>query len=112
MEFVATALLRICRELTGRLLAPSRVAFAHVRSSHCAMYQRFFGCPVEFGPGPDAIDFPRQVRSLPVLDRDNYLNRILLDVCEQALGARGGRPPWRTRVENAVGLCYPTERPG
>ena len=107
IEFVMTALVRLCRELTGRLLSPSRVAFAHVRSRHRAQYQRFLGCPVEFGTSSDVIVFPVRVRSLPVLNRDSHLNRILLDVCEQALGARRSTLVWRIRVENAIGPLLP-----
>jgi hypothetical protein len=49
MEFLMTTLVRLCRQLTGLRLVPSRVRFAHHRESTPAEFVEFFGNGVEFG---------------------------------------------------------------
>ena len=45
MAAIAVAL----RTMSGRNVAPTKVAFAHNRNSGLREFERFFGCPVEFG---------------------------------------------------------------
>src|SRR5262249_5844747 len=46
MEFFATALVRICRQLVGRQLTPETVRFTHRRAGLPTDLKSFFGCPV------------------------------------------------------------------
>jgi AraC-like DNA-binding protein len=107
IEFWVAALLRMCRELTGRHLRPARVRLAHFRGHGQARLSRFVGCPVEFGAEEDEILFPREVLQLRVVNADPYLNRLLVDVCERALARRTPPDSFAARVENAIAPLLP-----
>src|SRR5262249_28775118 len=48
-EFGIAAILKALREVAGRSIRPTRTAFMHARSSDLRDFERFYGCPVEFG---------------------------------------------------------------
>ena len=81
--------------------AKSRTAFA-----------RILGTEVAFGSEVDEIVFPSGAPELPLVDADPRLNKILIDVAEDALNA-GKRAvgtnfgPVRISVENAVTPLLP-----
>jgi AraC-like DNA-binding protein len=102
-EFWATAVVKICRELTGVRLIPNRVSLIHRREQGKGEFSHYFGCEVRFGAAVDEITFPGRLRDLPIINADAYLNRLLVTYCEEALSHRfsvGGS--MRARVENAV----------
>jgi hypothetical protein len=47
MEFVVAGIRTALRTISGRNIAPTKVAFAHNRNSDLREFERFFGCPVE-----------------------------------------------------------------
>ena len=49
MEYVVAAIGTALRRMSGRNVVPAKVAFAHNRNSDVREFERFFGCPVEFG---------------------------------------------------------------
>ena len=49
MEYVVAGIRTALRTMSGRNVAPTKVAFAHNRNSDVREFERFFGCPVEFG---------------------------------------------------------------
>ena len=49
MEYVVAGIRTALRTISGRNVAPTKVAFAHNRNSDVREFERFFGCPVEFG---------------------------------------------------------------
>ena len=103
IEFSMTALMRICRRLTGRELVPSRVAFMHQRSEDASELSAFFGCKVRFGEPADQLGFDASVKSLPILTADPYLNELLIANAEAALAGRPDpRGSFRSVVENAM----------
>ena len=53
VEFVLAANLKGMRENVGRNIRPIRVTFVHPRNSNLPEFERFFGCPVEFGSASD-----------------------------------------------------------
>jgi hypothetical protein len=63
IEFWMTALVRVCRQLTGLRLLPSRARFTHHRPRNNSELSRFFGANVEFGAPVDDLAFPS--RPLP-----------------------------------------------
>jgi AraC-like DNA-binding protein len=108
IEFWVTALVRSCRELTGRQVAPHRVQFTHHRGEDCAELNAFLGCEAEFGAGADEIAFAGSIKDLPVVSADPYLNDLLTRYCEDALARRskqGGN--LRSSVENAIAPLLP-----
>src|SRR5580698_4779415 len=70
MEFVMTMLVRLCRQLTGLRLMPSRVRFTHHRESASPEFVEFFGNDVEFGAAADEIVFATAIKTLPVVSAD------------------------------------------
>jgi AraC-like DNA-binding protein len=63
----------------------------------------FFGEEVEFGAPVDEVLFAPGVRDMPIVSADQYLNKILIDYCEEALTRRPSqRTPFRSSVENAI----------
>jgi len=103
IEFWLATLLRICRRITGIEIKPVRVRMTHHRGRNHARLERFMGCEVEFGAYVDEILFARECAELPVTAADPYLNRLLVEMCEQTLAQRRRtQESFATRVENAV----------
>ena len=102
IECTMTALVRMCRQLTGLRLLPNRVRLMHHRASN-AEFTKFFGDNVEFGAGADDITFSNNIRQSPVVDADPHLNKLLISYCEEAISHRSKtRGSFRSSVENAV----------
>ena len=72
---------------------------------------RFVGTKVEFGADRDEFALNLDVRELPLVHSDSYLNDLLLKYCEAALAdRRGDTSQLRTRVENAISSVLPHGR--
>jgi AraC-like DNA-binding protein len=108
MEFLLTTTLRLCRQLTSRRLAPSRVNFLHRRREDRPALEAFFGCQITFGASADAIVFPQSLSELPITSADPYLNEMLIEYCENVLSRRKARRgSLRPDLENAIALLLP-----
>ncbi len=102
IECSMTALVRMCRQLTGLRLLPNRVRLMHHRARN-AEFAKFFGDNVEFGAAADDITFSNNIRQSPIVSADPYLNRLLISYCEEAIAYRPKtRGSFRSSVENAV----------
>jgi AraC-like DNA-binding protein len=108
IEFWATALVRIARELTVTALHPLRVSLVHHRSDVSDALDAYLGCRVEFGSEHDEIVFARGACDAALTNADPYLSELLVGYCEEALAHRA-RPAavLRTRVENALAPLLP-----
>jgi AraC-like DNA-binding protein len=103
MEFCMTALVRLCRQLTGVRLLPSRVRLTHRRSNRCAELAAYFGSDIEFSAKKDEIAFATKVEDLPIVFADAYLNDLLVAILEKTLSRRPARRgTFRSAVENAI----------
>jgi AraC-like DNA-binding protein len=108
IEFFVTTTVRICRELTGHRLAPTRVRLIHHRNGAQYELAEFFGVDVEFGAPVDEVAFAATVKSMPVVSADPYLNKLLIAYCEEALSRRPASPgSFRSVVENEVVTLLP-----
>ena len=108
IEFWVTALVRSCRQLTGRRLSPQRVQLTHRRHEDRSELDAFLGVNVEFGASVDEILMHVDVKDMPVVGADPYLNDLLVGFCEQALAQRVSRSgPVRVQVENALAPLLP-----
>ena len=111
IEFCMFGLLRICRLLTGQNLVPQYFSIAHHRSGGTSDMARFVGTKVEFGADKDEFALSLDVRELPLIHSDTYLNDLLLKYCEAALANRKADvSQLRTRVENAISSLLPHGR--
>jgi AraC-like DNA-binding protein len=103
IEFFTTLLVRLCRQLTGLRLVPTRVSFTHLRDGNYAEFVEFFGGNGEFGAAADEVVFAPTIKQMPVLDSDPYLNKLLVAHCEEALSRRpSNQSTFRSSVENAI----------
>jgi AraC-like DNA-binding protein len=104
MEFLMTVLTRLCRQLTGKPLAPSHVRIAHRRNSDgFAELAAFFGRNITFGAKADELTFIGEVKDMTLTGTDPYLNMLLVAQCERALSHRRvTHGPFRAAVENAI----------
>ena len=103
IEFFMALLVRLCRHLTGLRLVPTRVRIAHRRDSKCSELIEFFGDNIEFGAAVDEVSFAPTIKDMPIVSADHYLNKILIEYCEEALSRRPtNRGSFRSSVENAI----------
>lgn len=108
IEFCLTAIVRICRQLAGRHLVPSRIRFGHDRTGDIAELKTFFGCDVDFGTDLDQAVFAGSLGETPIGNADPYLNKMLIGYCEAALAHRRmGRGSFRPDLENAIAPLLP-----
>jgi AraC-like DNA-binding protein len=112
IEFWMTAVVRMCRQLTGLRLLPSRVRLTHRRERPSAEFTEFFGDDIEFGASVDEITFAQRVRDLPIVSADPFLNKLLIKYCEEALpDARRSSGSFRSSVENMIIPLLPHGKP-
>lgn len=104
IEFFMTVLIRLCRQLTGRRIVPTRARLTHRRSSHGGSeLAEYFGGHITFGAREDQLTFVGSIKNIAITSADPYLNEILVANCEQALSHRPkNRGTLRSAVENAI----------
>lgn len=107
-EFTALVLLRLCREVVGRKLAPLRASFVHHRSGDLRKVRGLFGCDVQFDAYADELVFDAATADLPLVGDDPFLNELMVHMCEDAISIRATNAnPFRTLVENTVAPLLP-----
>ena len=56
-ELAVAVILKSLREITGRNVHPTKITLVHMRSSDFPEFERFCGCPIEFGGSSDRTRF-------------------------------------------------------
>jgi AraC-like DNA-binding protein len=108
IEFWMAALVRICRQLTGRRVPALRVSLTHRRRGDAAELNTFFGADVRFGATVDELVFSPSIREMAVVSADPFLHDLLVKYCEEALASRAApRSPFGLSVENAIVTLLP-----
>jgi AraC-like DNA-binding protein len=108
IEFFVTALVRVCRQLTGQQLRPQCVTLSHLRTDESKEIKEYFGCSVIFGGLVDEIRFSKVTERMQISSGDPYLNKLLLKYCDEARVRRATKPgPLRPRIENAIAPHLP-----
>jgi AraC-like DNA-binding protein len=109
IEFWMVTLIRICRTVTDARLAPSSVKLRHFRPQTPPELRSFLGCEIQFAAKVDQICFSAAARALPAVKADGYLNKLLLQYADDALGQqRRSRPiSVRSRVEREIAQLLP-----
>jgi hypothetical protein len=74
-----TAIIRCCRQITGRDLTPLAVRTMHQRIAESAKIDNYFGCAIEFGATGDEIVFSGEAAKLPVTNADMRASTQALD---------------------------------
>jgi AraC-like DNA-binding protein len=87
IEAHLTALVALMRNMTGEPLPLQGVSFSHARIGRQAAYDRYFGCPVQFGQAALGLYFPAAYLQLPVRNADPDLLILLTHQANTALAA-------------------------
>jgi AraC-like DNA-binding protein len=108
MEYVVAGIRTALRTMSGRNVAPTKVTFAHNRNSGLREFERFFGCPVEFGAPNTALQIAADALRLPLITADPKLLSVLRPYCEAAAKERNVKPgTLRSAVEAEVEKLLP-----
>jgi AraC-like DNA-binding protein len=103
IEFFMMVLLRMCRQLSGVRVVPSRLRLTHRRGSERGKLAAYFGRRIEFAARVDELAFSARTAALAVVTADPYLNKLLVANCEEALARRPmSRGSFRAAAENAM----------
>jgi AraC-like DNA-binding protein len=107
-EFSIAATIKGLREIVGRNTSPVQVTFMHARNTDLREFERFFGCPVEFGGPMDQLTFSYEMLALPLITGDPYLLETLRPFCDEAARERNTTEgTLRASVENEVQKLLP-----
>jgi AraC-like DNA-binding protein len=107
-EFGIAVILRALREAVGGNIRPIKVSFVGGRASSIKEFERFYGCPVEFGASFDRLEFSVETLTLPLVTEDQNLLETLKPVCDAASRQRGTRRgTLRAHVENEMQKALP-----
>jgi AraC-like DNA-binding protein len=87
-EFILGCFRIALRALTGRNVTPTSVAFSHSRNSNLREFERFFGCPVEFGARANLVAITDDALRIPLLTADPKLLHVLRPFCDMAAEER------------------------
>ena len=108
MEYVVAGIRTALRTISGRNVAPTKVAFAHNRNSDLREFERFFGCSVEFGAPNTVFQISADAFRLPLITADPKLLRLLQPYCDAAAKERNAKPgTLRSAVEAEVEKLLP-----
>jgi AraC-like DNA-binding protein len=97
-DYIAAMLVRACRDMTRKRIAPDRVTFIHSRPTRPVAYAAHLGCPIQFETAWDSLVFLAETMRLPVVGADGRLLKVLEDSCRRLLGPARTRPDLRRDV--------------
>jgi AraC-like DNA-binding protein len=101
--FCVTLVVKLLRDLTGRLLRPTAVALRHPQPSGTKELRAYFGCPVSSSAAETRVGFPPDVAALRTTAADQRLYAVLADFAERLLAERTeGEDSLLEQVETAV----------
>jgi AraC-like DNA-binding protein len=107
-EFGIAVILRALREAVGGNIRPTKVSFVGARASSIKEFERFYGCPVEFGATFDCLEFSVETLTLRLVTEDQNLLEALKPICDAASRERGTRKgTLRAHVENEMQKALP-----
>jgi AraC-like DNA-binding protein len=108
IEACLTILIRLCRHLTRRHLIPARVRIAHRGDPAISKLAAFVGTEIEFSARFDEVAFASDVKDVPVVGADPYLNELLIAYAEEAMARHSTtRGSFLPKVENAMASLLP-----
>src|SRR5580704_4097768 len=110
-EFAIAVIMNGLREIAGPYVHPTKITLAHVLNSDFAEFERFCGCPVEFGGSSDQLVFSNESLAAPLLTEDEHLLNALRPICDEAAKVRETSPgSVRALVENEAQKLLPNGR--
>ena len=111
IEYVVGGTRTALRTISGRNVTPTKVAFTHNRNSDVREFERFFGCPVEFGAPNTLFQISADALRIPLITADPKLLRILRPYCDAAAKERNVKPGnCALRLRPRWRSCCPTAK--
>jgi AraC-like DNA-binding protein len=108
VEFQFAVVVKALREIVGLRVCPTQVACVQGRATDVKEFERFYGCPVEFGAMFDQLAFASEALAVPLITQDPHLLETLRPFCEEAARARKTTAgSIREAVENEVQRLLP-----
>jgi len=102
IDYRLSALLNVCRQITGAEIVPMEVAFTYDQRGNTLEHQRFFRCPLRFGQPLSKVVFREQDMSLPSRHSDEALAGYLTQLAEQVLRSLTTGSTTKERVRSAI----------
>ncbi len=110
-ELGIAVVLKSLREITGRNVHPTKITLVHMHNSDFPEFERFCGCPVEFGGTSDQLVFSNKSLALPLITEDMHLLDAFRPICDEAAKQRETAPEsLRALVENEAQKLLPHGR--
>jgi AraC-like DNA-binding protein len=110
-EFAIAVMVKGLREIAGRNVHATKITLVHVRHSDFPEFERFCGCPVEFGGSSDQLVFSNESLAVPLVTKDIHLLDALRPICDEAAKQRETSPgSLRALVENEAQKLLPHGR--
>ncbi len=107
-EFGVAVTIKSLREIAGRNIRPTRLSFIDGRNSDLSAFERFFGCPVEFGASGDQVAFSNETLAIPLVTEDRHLLETLRPICDATAKERSTAiGTLRAAVENEAQALLP-----
>jgi AraC-like DNA-binding protein len=91
-EFAIALIINGLREVAGPYVHPTKITLVHVLKPNFPEFERFCGCPVEFGGPSDQLFFSNESLAAPLLTEDEHLLNALRPICDQAAERRETSP--------------------
>src|SRR5208282_4435973 len=110
-ELAIAVILKSLRVITGRNVHPTKITLVHMRNSDFREFERFCGCPVEFGGSSDQLVFSNESLAVSLITEDMHLLDILRPICDEAAKQRETAPgTLRALVETEAQKLLPHGR--
>jgi AraC-like DNA-binding protein len=107
-EFAVAVIMKGVREIAGPYIRPTKITLVHVRNSDFPEFERFCGCPIEFGGSCNQLVFSNESLAAPLLTHDEHLMNALRPICDEAAKLRETSPgSLRALVEIEVQKLLP-----
>lgn len=110
-ETAITALLHVCRQLTGVQLAPSSVSFINQTPARARDYEDYFKCPVRFEQAETVIRLEAATLTQPLLTADPAMLTMLEEQADALLARLPTQSPLVDEVRRRIGRLLPEHNP-
>ncbi|KUF10321.1 AraC family transcriptional regulator [Pseudoponticoccus marisrubri] len=101
-ETTLVATVALAREISAGPVVPLEVRVAHAAPSARGVHEDWFGCPVRFDAGMDALLFDPETMAAPNRLGDEGISRYLVSHLESELSALAEEPPLVAAAREAI----------
>lgn len=95
------------RWITGAEMPLREVRFRHAAPEDTLPFSTFFGCPVRFSAGENALLFAADLLAQPLVQADAELNLAMCDEARKAIARRSGDTPIAAQVRQVLAPLLP-----